>query len=89
MVAPRQETTTGAAGASEPLCIAQGAAANVPKFPRPHPHLQAPILRHYVPRTTLELQDVFCTPAPKTTYPPACEAAVPAQHTRIKPLTPY
>jgi hypothetical protein len=38
VVAPRQETTTGAAGASEPLCIAQGAAASVPKFPRPHPH---------------------------------------------------
>lgn len=42
VVAPSQETTTGAAGASEPLCIAQGAAANVPKFPRPHPHSSPP-----------------------------------------------
>jgi hypothetical protein len=33
----KQETTTGAARASEPLCIAQGAAVNVPKFPRPRP----------------------------------------------------
>jgi hypothetical protein len=50
VVAPRQETTTGAAGASEPLCIAQGAAANVPKFPRRHPrHHKHPVPPQHTP----------------------------------------
>jgi len=32
----KKTTATGVLGASEPLCIAQGAVANVPKFPRRH-----------------------------------------------------
>jgi hypothetical protein len=92
VVAPRQETTTGAARASEPLCIAQGAVANVPKFPRPPAPSQTRQLitsaasptgifvHHSVPRSTFELQDVFCTTFPENTYP--------LRHTRPLPCLP-
>jgi hypothetical protein len=70
MVAPRQETTTGAAGASEPLCIAQGAAANVPKFPRRHPqHYTHPVPLHLPPTScTRRLLHLQTPPQLRTTF---------------------
>jgi hypothetical protein len=70
VVVPRQERTTGAAGASEPLCIAQGAAANVPKFPRRHPHHHKhAVPPHHTPTScTRRLLHLQTPPQLRTTF---------------------
>ena len=63
----KKETATGVFPASEPLCIAQGVAANVPKFPRRHrsnttPQTYAPVSPPSSLASSLDCLHCVCTP---------------------------